>query len=96
MIKYSEIKEEISLFKHGFYKPNNIENFDFSSLLENAKKIEVNSDDQKSGYSTDIYEYLDEESKTKLITLSNDSNRARTVFTRAIFKSSSVIHFFVV
>jgi len=70
MIKHSEIKEEISLFKHGFHKPNNIENFDFSSLLENAKKIDANSDDQKSGYSTDIYEYLDEESKTKLKQLS--------------------------
>ena len=87
MINYSEIKQETSLFKNGFYKLKNIENFDFSSLLEKAKKIDTNSDDQKTGYSTDIYQYLDEETKAHLKKLSSKFLKYKIVKKYLLFPS---------
>ena len=66
MINTSEILNEDSLFKHGFFKTALIEEHDFSRLIENTKKIQTNAEDQISGYSTDIYEELDDIDKKNL------------------------------
>ena len=66
MIDLLEISKETSLYDHGFYKIKNKEDLNLTEIINNAKRIETSAEDQKSGYSTDIYEYLDNETKLKL------------------------------
>ena len=71
MLKISNIDNETSLDENGFLKTKLRENFNFSELVENIKNIQTNSDDQTLGYSTDIYDRLDESNKANLSKLAN-------------------------
>ena len=71
MLKISNIDKETSLDENGFLKTKLRENFNFSELVENIKNIQTNSDDQTLGYSTDIYDRLDESNKANLNKLAN-------------------------
>jgi hypothetical protein len=71
VLKISNINKETSLYENGFLKTKLRENFNFSELVENIKNIQTNSDDQILGYSTNIYDRLDESNKANLTKLAN-------------------------
>ena len=65
MSKILDINKETSLYENGFYKIK-LENFDLTSLINNVKDIQTNSEDQILGYSTDVHDHLNESSKVQL------------------------------
>ena len=71
MLNLLDINKEVFFKKHGFFKIKNPENFNFLELLENVKKIDTDTKHQESGYSTDIYDLLDDDIKFKLNQLAN-------------------------
>lgn len=59
------IDTETSIYENGFFRKK-LENFDLTSLINNVKNIQTNSEDQILGYSTDIYDDLEGSSKVQL------------------------------